>query len=539
MGARRLLFVSAVAALLVFPGAALAQVSSSGQVPDIGFGFGPLSVVPASVGTPVYAAGDAMWVQSYLSSTGLYINLMAPNGTATPLRYLQPGTLELLYTFKGADPPGKWTVTTFTAPSTTLSSVEVTLAPPTARLAPQFVGASVSQNLLLLNYSLPPTDSYDVQGCTMGSSPSPEALFQLPGSIGGSMDVALNGSSASVILSQARSAFSGWFELYTQRSYLEGEALVSQEALAAQSGVFSGSPAFKGFETGLPGELFLRQGRYDLRAYIRGPLGLTVFDAPFLKLDGSGWVSLAGCTQLSDVAAPAFTMTTNLDNANTTWPRQVYTLYDQGGVEGYSVSTVPVGEARIDLRSASQVARIPGVTVTAVGGGVESWDSYASGVYVVGTNFPFSVSLQVDFGGITRQTYSVTIPAPFSTQILSLQVGTLSVQANSGGKTAANATIMVSPYGGEGSSFGGGPLGAGSFTLPPGEYNVTAVYEGRTASTTTQVGAGGTATVSLDLAPQSSLYAVIALAAVLAAGAGANLFVWREYLERRKTLGRR
>ncbi|MDG6988222.1 MAG: hypothetical protein JRN21_02740 [Nitrososphaerota archaeon] len=539
MGIRRGLVLCGALALLVFPTIAFAQGSNASQVPDIGLGFGPLSVVPVSVGTPIYTAGDSLWVQSYLTSVGIYVSLEAPSGVTTPPRYLGPGSLDLLYVFRTADPSGNWTLLV-TGPGFVSTTVQVALAPHPPALVPQFVGSNLTQNLLQLSYAIPPTDSYSMQGCTMGYIGGSVATVQLPSGIGGQMRVALNGTSTSVFLPQVQSAFSGWFELYTPRSYLEGGVVVSQEDLAAQSGTFSVDSASAPQRIGanLSGDLFLRGGRYDLRTYINGPQGLTVFETPFLRLSGGGWVSLAGCSQLSGITSLAFTMKTNLDNANATWPRQIYLMYASGGVDGYTVSNVTASEARIDVRSSSQVAKVPGITVSVTGKGVGSWDFYNSEVYIIGTSYPFTASLDLSFGGVTQKRYNVEVDGPFTTQVLSVPVGFLDVQATSGGGPAANATILVAPTGGAGVSQLRETQGGITLTLPPGEYNVTAVYEGRAASTTIEVSAGETAKAELDLTPPSPANLFVVLMVILAVGVGVNFFVWRDYLGRKEILGK-
>ena len=538
MGIRKELALCCALALLIFPTIAFAQGSGASSVPNIGLGFGPFSVVPVGVGTPIYAAGDSMWVESYPTSAGIYVSLEAPGGVTTPPRYLAPGSLDLLYTFGKTDQPGNWTLLV-TGPDFVSTSVKVALAPPPPALVPQYTGSNVTRNVLQLSYVLPPSNSYSIQGCTMGSVGGPVATVELPNGIGGEMEVALNGTSASVLLPRVQSAFSGWFELYAPRSYLEGGVVVSQEDLAAQSGTFSVDSASspQRIEANLSGGLFLRTGRYDLRTYVNGPQGLTVFETPFLRLSGGGWVSLAGCSELSGITSQAFTMTTNLDNANTTWPRQIYLMYENGGVEGYTVSNVTASEARIDIRSSSQVAKVSGITVSVTGSGVTSWDFYDSEVYIVGTDYPFTASLDLSFGGVTQQRYTVEVYGPFTTQVLSVPVGALEVQAVSGGAAAANATILVAATGGSGGLQLGRTQGGVTLTLPPGEYNVTAVYEGRRASTTLQVSAGETSKAELDLTPPSPVSLFVVLAVILAVGVVVNLIVWRDYLERKEILG--
>lgn len=523
--------------LLAVPTAALSQSFQTAPAGTIGVGFGPFSIVPASVATPVFAPGDELWVQSYLSSSATYISLTSPSGEKTPLLYLGPAQLARIFSFAQTDPPGVWelNVTTYSPKSSYL--VNVTLAAPAAPLTPSFTGANLSLNTLNLGYSLPPTGAYDIEACTLGEGPSSVSTYSLPPSIGGELEVNLTGTGVSASAPGAQSQFNAWFELYAPRSYVEGGALVSQEDLVGQTGVVTlgGSPA--PVLAGLSQELGHRLGRYELRSFARGPTGLTAFAGEYL-LTGSGtWISLSDCGQLLAVSADTFALASNLDSANSTWPRSLYTMYEENGVEAFTISVVPVQEARVDVRALSDGARVSGASISASGTGITSWDSYASGVYLVGTSIPARASVSVDYEGVVTQTYSVELNGSFNTALLRVPVGILMVKTTSGGAPSGNVTVEVSLVGSAPATLRTDGQGNATLTLPAGNYNVTAASSGGRASVTAVVLSGSRLTESLEVGSQNPPTLLYALVAALGVGAVLNFVVWRTYLQRREIFG--
>lgn len=524
--------------LLAVPAAAFSQsvTFTSSPVPPIGIGFGPLSIVPASVGTPVFAPGDSVWVQSYDNTSVLFLSLRSPNGTTTPNYYLEPGALVSLHTFTRSDPLGSWTIATTIASTGATGNATVTLMEPTLALVPAFANATLSDNSLNLAFAVPATTAYNIQACTMGSAATDRTDYQLPGDIGGVLEVSVFGNTVSVSTPPSLSQFSVWVELYASRSYDEGSAMVTASTLAAETQVMSAGSAQESQNASLTDQLYLRVGRYDMRTFVRGPSGLTSYDTQLIHTDQAGWTSLDGCAQLSTVIGGSFDMVSNLDGSNSTWPRFLYTMYDDGGVGNFTISKVPVSEARVDVRSTAQGRKLVGTTMTARGSGISSWDSFDSSVYIIGTRFPLNATVGIDFEGVTSEEFATLIASPFSSVQLLVPVGTLDVLATAGGKPAPNATLDVTagprldpnqPV------YKTGDAGTFTYELPPGNYTISASGQGQSASAVGLVVSGGATDITIDVGAQAPPYLLYLTAAVLVVAVGLNVVFWRSYLERK------
>lgn len=517
------------------PVGAYPLAAGAAQPPGFGLGYGPLSIEPATLGTPVYSPGDQVWVQSYLNTTSEFVSLTPPDGTPSSGTYLAPGALMRLRTFNASDRLGVWTVAVLDPSTGASSSVTVTLASPAASLVPKLVGSNLSANTLNLDYGVPPTAAYDIQGCLMGSQTGPSSTYQLPAGVGGAMKVSLAGNGVAVTASSTLTPINTWFELYSQRSYDESGALVSKLMLAAQTDVLNVAASSRPTTTQFTDNLNLRVGRYELRAYVRTASGLDVFESGFLRTNDTAWVSLDGCTQLVEPSSSTMVLSANLNGPNSTWPRSLYTMYDVGGIDSFNLSKVPTMEARIDLRSATNAKTLAGVVATVTGEGVQEWNYFDSSVHLVAASFPLSAAVAVDFEGVATRTFNVTIQAPFSSAYLLVPVGTIDIHAASGGQGAVNASVSVSEPGSAPASFRADGHGNLTIIVPPGRYLVNASYAGRSASASIDVGSGGTTPVSLSLGGQTYPIVYYALVGVLAVAAALNLLVWRAYLERKAT----
>lgn len=541
MGSKVLLLLAVL--LLATPVAAVAQGPSPSTAlvkSTFGLGFGPQSVEPIAFGVPVYTVGDQIWVQTYANASTLLATLAEPSppgesGVQAQVTYLQPGSLTRLYAFKASDPLGNWTLRVFpTSGGPTLSvTIQVTEPP---LLVPTYEGANVTGSELSLGYSLPATSAYSVQECTIGASESSTSSFQLPRDIGGTLNVSLKGSVVTASDIGAGVTFTGWLELYASRAFQTGGALVSEETMAAKSqGLFSINSTSVTSKVLLTQNLVLRPGRYDLRVYVRGPSGLASYDAPYVLINGTAWLSLGGCTQLVNVASQGFQMTTNLESSNSTWPRLLYTMYTEGGVDGVTALPVPVSEARIDVRNNATLGRVGGLEMSVQGAGVQAWSSFNSGAYLIGTSYPLMVNLTVDFGGVTAESYLVNVTAPFQLHRIRVVVGTLVVSTTANGGPLVNATVAISALGSGGRGLFSPNLGGNvSVTLPPGEYEANASFSGKSGVSDVQVLPGQTAALHFDLSTGGIPRVFYLLGAVLVAGVVGNVIVWRTFLERRR-----
>jgi hypothetical protein len=528
-------FLLGLLLLSVVPPLAARGPVNAAQGLGIGLGFGPTSIEPVNLGTPVYATGDQLWAQSFYNDTAVGLTLTSPRGNVTPTVSLQPGDLAKVYTFSRNDPAGMWTLTVSTLFPPVTETLSLELANVTSAVYPTFTGATVAQNDLDLMYTLPPTSAYDVQACTVGTAIGPTASFVLPPAVGGSMAVTLSGGGASLTAPSAKVPFVAWLQLYAPRAFANGSSLVTEQLLASQTGTLNLGNSSGGVGAQLSDDMALRPGRYDLRVFVRGPSGLTSYEAPYLMESGETWISLGGCTQLADVATNPFALASSLDASNSTWPRQLITMYSQGGVESYTLTRVPSTEARIDVKSGSG-GTLDGVSLALEGQGIQSWDAFGHSLYLVGTDFPVQATVVVDFEGVTSESLNLTLASPFSTGSLKVDAGVLQVQTTVQGRPLQNASLFISEVGSNPVGFVSGANGSKSLVLPPGEYNVTAAFSGKSVSKLVQVLAGETVAVALDSNPPQPPLLLYALALLLVVGIAANIYAWRAYAERRSTL---
>jgi len=487
----------------------------------------------------MYTQGDNIWIESYYNST-IDVTLLTPQGlNRTGVVVVEPGQLFLLYQFNETDPSGPWTlsVTSFLG----VTDVFVFVVSPDTSLKPLFGGARLNGNELNQTFTLPTTDAYNIQLCSLGQSYQNTFGFGLAGGLNGMIAVSLEGNSSSFTVSGIVSPLTVWLELYSQYSYgMGGEGTVSQDLLVATTPILSVSPPTTTTteQVSFVQQMPIRQGRFDLRVFDRTTAGLSLHDAEFLRTVNGTWVPLSGCTSNGNAYSSELSLTTSLDSANTTWPRQLLTMYTMNGIESYTEIAVPGGEAAIHFRDFPAGRPLTGVVFTpsAQGLGPLDWDADNSSVYLLTSALRGPVSIKLSFSGIAFDTINISILGPYSSKSLTVDAGTLLVSAAEQGKTLLNATIRV---GAEGSQ----PVvvktnaGSASILLPPGTYDVSAAYGGASAGDTVSVTPGQITSISIDLTQQAVPAVLYLLAALGAVGIVVNVLLWRQYLERRRAFG--
>ncbi len=510
---------------------------------SIGLGFDPSSVQPVAAGVPIFTQGDTLWIESYYNSS-VDVQLIFPSGSsATAPREVGPMQLLQLYAFGENDTSGEWSVyvtspTSFFVPF----SVPISVEAPDRSLSPSFQGSSLTGNQLNDFFTLPATAAYDIQVCSAGMSYGSTVRFGQSGGSNATFAVTLIQNSSYISVSQTTAPITAWLELYSQYSYTEGGGTASRYLLVAStapitvySPVGSSAPqtVFEPLELQMP----LRTGRFDLRVFERTASGLSVQEALFLNASPVGrWVSMRDCTSLISVRSQNFTLTTNLDSSNSSWPRNLLTMYTVNGTESYSALSYPGTESVLHLASSPGGAPLTGVSITPSSPNCAVQDSAVqnSGVYLLMNGYPCTVSLQLGFSDIITRALNVSILGPYSSAFLSVPAGTVSASVTMNGVGFANATLSVT--GPSGDPVTVAPTGAGSVTLllPPDNYTLTASYGGKSVSQGFVIAAGKTTTVSLELSPPGFPITLAAVAALGAAGVVANLIIWRRYLDRRK-----
>jgi hypothetical protein len=533
----RLTFVILLA-LLILGLAPRGSVGQVGTLPDIGLGFGPSTVQPISSGVPVFTQGDNIWLESYYNTT-IDVTLQTPQGAdKTGVVAVEPGQLFLLYALGGADPSGPWTLSV--ASSVGVTDVFVFVVSPDTSLKPAYGGARLNGNELNQTFTLPATDAYDIQLCSVGQSYENAFAFGPAGGVSGTIAVSLEGNSSQFTVSGITSPLSTWLELYSQYSYdTGGGGTTSQNLLVATTPVLSVSPPTTTQELSLVQQMPLRQGRFDLRVFDRTTGGLALHDAQFLRTVNGTWISLTECTSKLNAYSSVLSLATNLDSANTTWPRHLLTMYTMVGIESYTEIGVPGGEAAFHFIDFPDEKPLTGVAFTPFAPGLSAsdWDTANSSVYLLTSSLGGSLSIRLSFSGIAAETLNVSNPGPYSSKSLSVDAGTLVVSAVQQGRPLPNATLTVGAEGSQPVIVKANAPGSASILLPPGNYAVSAAFGGVSASDAATVTPGHISTVSLDLGQQAVpvvLYLLVVLGVV---GIAVNVLLWRQYLERRKMFG--
>lgn len=505
---------------------------------NIGLGFGPSNVQPVFEGVPIYTQGDNVWVESYSNAT-LQVELSPPSGLGgSSLKDLGPGQLLQLYTFGQNDSAGTWTlsVASSSLPSGS-TDIPISVLSPDSSLVPTFQGDNLTGNRLNQVFAIPPTQAYDIQACSTGTSSGSTASFGLAGIANGTLGVSLKPSAAQFSFSQLPSGLAAWIELYSQYSYSVGNETTSQALLAANTPAFTfSSNTFSNLTYSFNQQMHLRPGRFDLRVFMRTNSGLSVREAEFLRNRDGSWLYLGVCTSLVSVSSPTFTLTTNLDSSNSSWPRHLVTMYAINGEEAYSVSDVTTSAAVIHLKASSGNGPLTGVTITASAPGLQprQWDTFDSAVYLMLSRYPSNVSVALSFSGVASRTLSTSILNSYSSKSLSFQAGTLDGSATLNRAPLANATFSLTATGSAPITIPQGGKGNFSILLPPDNYTLTASYQGNSVSEEFSVSANVVTKISLELSRPSFPALLYVLAIVGVAGMVANVIVWRRYIERRR-----
>jgi len=517
----------------------LARPGVAVSPPLIGLGYDPATVQPVSNGIPVYTVGDQMWIQSYYLNTTALVTLQNPRGEIPGgLITLDPGEISDIHNFGPGVSPGQWTLSITTSFGN--FNVPITLGMANTSLVPSYMGSTLSDNLLNQAFVLPQTSAYDVQACTAGQSLGSTVIYGLQGGKNGSIDVSLDENYTRVSVSQASYPLAVWLQLYSQYSYVVGgKGLVSQNLLVSATQEYTISPPSTGVVLQWVAQMPLHYGRFDLRTYVRTTSGLSLYESPLLRTSSGKWIALADCTSMTDVSTQLFTLSTSLDASNSTWPRQLYTMYSLDGVESYSVTPVAANETAIHLTDYPFHRPLTDVTIDASAPGLMKgqWDAYNSTVYLLATSFPSTVSIGLSFGGVVSEVVNTTIPAPYWPETLSIRAGTLQASALYQGEAVANATFSLSAPGTVPVIVRPNSLGALSIELPPGDYTVTASYQGASTSQTVSVAVGQTSSATLGLNPPPFPIILYLLVGVAVATAVANILIWRQYLLRRRVYG--
>ena len=339
----------------------------------LGLGYGPLSIQPVSGAVPVFAPGDGVWVQSYSNNSAMTLILSPPSGSPVPSVELPPDAIAKLYTIPLSGSVGVWTLDAYLGNG--VAQVAFSVRNASALPPPTLESVGLSKGNLVLGYSMANTTAYGIQACLMGPGAGGTSIFRIPPSLGSDLTVSLNGTSVSAFVPQTQQPFSAWFQLYTPRAYSSGGRLVTADTMAGQTQAVTLGVSTEPVTAQLATYLNLRNGSYELRSYVRTSSGISTYEAAYLLVNGSAWVSLASCSQFAQVSSGSFQLSAPLNGTASSWPTTLIMTYDDQGINSFTVSGVPAPETRIGLGNATQAVGLGKAGVTVSGADVSGFEA--------------------------------------------------------------------------------------------------------------------------------------------------------------------
>jgi hypothetical protein len=511
---------------------ASAQVVVITQIaPSVGLGYSPGTLTPISQGIPVYTAGDQMWIVSYGAPLGVeLLNASGRPAGSLALGHMQP---TLLAVFGSADKPGNWllNITTFGSGST-FYFLSVKLADP-GTILPQMNSVHVdSAGLLSLGFKANLGQAYDTGICLVGQN-SPETVqVPIPGSLGtGQLLLSRNGSMTSIQPNgRILNPFSFWFELHAPRTYSqELNILITRDTEEAASTSIPFSAGSSNRSTvDLVSSTTVREGRATLRAFFESSSGLQTFQTSILIPDASTWEWLSGCTSSVAGVGSNFTASASLKLPPDLWPRAMYLMYAESGVEAFSRVKISVSASIVNFVAEpwgtpltdSGLEIFPGsmVLTSAMGN---------STVYFVSSTYPVFANLGVPGSNLGQL---ISIDYPYSVNSFQLPAGKLVVRSLFNGGAVTNSSVSLR-FGNQTIATG---KGSPTFYVPAGGYTLVASYRGTNRSLGVVIANGNQTSVTIEFgSPVSGLDTLLMVTAAVGAVVSGILWIslfrdWRK-----------
>ncbi|MDA4127691.1 MAG: hypothetical protein OK452_10915 [Thaumarchaeota archaeon] len=505
--------------LVSVPALSVRAQAASGSL-QVGLGYSPGTLTPIDQGTPVYTTGDELWVVSY--GEPLNVELLNSSGKLEGnfvLGHMQP---TLLHIFTSSDKPGRWSfnVTTF-SPGSGNYYFSVALVDPPLVL-PQMISDHVdSSGLLSFGFKANWGTAYATSACLVGQDPLDAVTIPIPASLGTGQLILTRNGSLTTIQPNARivTPFTFWFELHAGRSYEVTNALITRDSEEAATAPlpFSAGPLVPS-TVGVVSSTSVREGRATIRAFFESPAGLQTFQTPVLIPDTSTWASLPGCSSSINGVGSNFTASVSLKLAPNHWPRSMYLMYAESGVEGFSRVPISLFASVVNLvaspwsapltDSGLRLAPLPGAT-SSVGN---------STVYIISGNYPVEATLLIPGSSATLP---LLISQPFTISSVQLPAGKIMAQSLLNGEALSNSTLSLR-LGNQTIASG---KGSPTFYLPPGSYTLFASYRGTNRSQGIEVVINNQNSVSFEFGnPTSQADYLLMVTAVI--GTLASTVLW-------------
>ena len=507
------------------------QAGAASPGPLLYMGYGPAALFPVSQGTPVYTAGDQLWLMSnYGSTLTVTVGELAgqANGSVLLVREVAPGVPTQVMMFNGSTPQGLWELRSAnqTFPPTAFMVSDAENAPATLSLS----AYTLSKGALLMNFTTSSTTHmYDENVCVLGGGDPSAARIAIPAKVGsGYVNLARDGDSLEASLNGTLAASSSLaVELHRAFSFLSPNSssiFLSREVRVATTA----SVLFTGGTTplSLVHDLPLAPGTYQVRAFFEGSAGLFLSTTSVL-VTGASWIWLGSCRSF-----PAYSNTfgyTDRLGPPSSWPRSVWLTYGALGEEGVANLTLGIRVSEVTFVGAPWGAKLSNYTfLVRSSSGVEQTGVGNGSIFaVLGANSG-QISYTAGLGG--RPWFNGTTGPlfPFATTTVSLNVSRVQVTYLVGGSPYHGGRVQVADSSGNIGSATTDSQGTATFYLPTGSYGVTAAGGNSSASGSVNAVVGQTEVLVLGGGTGAGLESSLLIALLAAGGVGAvaNVVLW-------------
>ncbi len=527
-----LLIVLLVDAAAGAPGpAARAQAAVA---PSFDLGYGPSTLFPTSQGTPVFSAGDQLWVRlHYNSSLDLTASPSFLSNTTYFLGPVEPETPTRLLFINVTIPQGLWLlqVANSSLPPVLFMVSDAASAPSNLTLAE----ARLNGGVLDMNFTTSPSPQLqDAQACTLGSQDSSAAVVPVPALVGGgTVSLVMNGNRIEATASGPGTGnFTLQVDLYYSYAFLAPNStsiVLFRSARAATTGSVLITRSNPSASLLLQTDGRLKSGRYELRLFFGGPLGISLATSEVLVPGTNSWVWLGIC-QNTQVFSNDFSIAVPLGADPSTWPRTLWLTYTSFGQQGFANLSLGVNLAALTFVGTPWEVPLSSYDIRAVTStGTEQIDVQNGTMFMILSSPKASANYTVGLGGQTIFGGAVGPVEPFTSTIIPFNVSELAVTYFVGGLAHEGGTVSVSNSAGELISAETNRNGQAFFYLPAGVYNVTAAGGNSTAGMSVTLPFGQKFALDLGLQLSTGTGNVTlgwALGAIAAAGVVINTIVF-------------
>ena len=517
--------------------AATAQVTAA---PSLDLGYGPSTLFSVSGGTPVFSAGDQLWVRSHYSSTLSIRVYHFFSNTTYFLGPVEPETPARLLQFNGTDPQGLWSLEALDSslPPILFLLSDAGSAPANLTLAE----AKLNGGVLDMNFTTSPGQGLqEAQACTLGSQAPSEAVVSIPAIVGGgTISLAMDGNKIDANASGASMGnFTLQVDLYYSYAFLAQNStsiLLFRSARAATTGAILLTKSGPSGSLPLQTDGRLKIGRYELRLFFEGPQGIALATTDVLVTGQDSWVWLGAC-ETTQVYSNNFSIAAPLGPDPSSWPRTLWLTYTAYGEQGFANLSLGVNLAAVTFMANPWEVPLSSYDIGSVAStGTQEIEVQNGTMFMILSSQRAWANYTGGLGGQTFFKGEVGPIGPFTSVVVPINVSELAVTYFVGGTPREGGTVSVSNAAGGLISAGTNKKGQASFYLPAGGYNVTAVGGNSTASSSVVLSFGQKLALNLGIqtgAGTGDITLAWTLLAIAAAGAMANAIVFLRGRKRR------